>query len=420
MAVESPEPEGQANEEPGPSEASPRAHADLFLGSDLATRFTVVGKLPSTGQVVALDLDQPKAIGVFGYMGSGKSYLLGALMEGAAMPIQGLSTMRSPLAVVVFNYRRNAADRFELSSLSSPNREPKDVERLATDYGAAPQAVAGLDVLCMPGETAGRAAEYAGATVRELYFDPRFLDVEDWELLMGEPGSDAVFARVIRSTLQDLRRQGGITTDGIRAMIEEKLPRGSLGAAEIRLDAAERIVSTSEGIDFGQILRPGRVLAIDLRQPMFNRDDAMKLILVCANQIAKQKTTFNKLVVFDEAHEYMTEAFGERFDARIRYMRHEGSSYVFATQDVASVPTSIRRHLGTNFVFSLETRDNIADIAKAAPEFAGLKLQHLESGTCYATSTRSTDSVFRSPRLVAVRPRVTAHGGQSRIFDGDE
>jgi hypothetical protein len=142
----------------------------------------------------------------------------------------------------------------------------------------------------------------------------------------------------------------------------------------------------------------------------------MKMILVCANQIAKQRTSFNKLVVFDEAHEYMTEAFGERFDARIRYMRHEGSSYIFATQDVGSVPVEIRRHLGTNFVFSLETRDNIDDMLRAAPELQGLQLQHLEPGTCYVTSSRSTGNLFRAPRLIRVRPRATRHGGRSRIF----
>lgn len=98
-------------------------------------------------------------------------------------------------------------------------------------------------------------------------------------------------------------------------------------------------------------------------------------------------------------------------------MRHEGSSYVFATQDVASVPTGIRRHLGTNFVFSLQTRDNIADMVRLAPEFASVPLQHVEPGSCYVTSSASTGDFFAAPRLVKVRPRATAHGGKSRIFD---
>lgn len=320
---------------------------------------------------------------------------------------------------MVFNYRRNSADRFELSSVAAPNDEPADVARLKAEFGADPSRVANLHVLCLPGELHGREAEYEGATASELYFHPGSLDVEDWELLMGEPGSDAVFARTIRTTLQELRRTGVISVDGVREQLAERLQRGSLAAAELRLEAVERIVSETRGLDFGTLLAPGRVLVIDLRQPMFNRDDAMKLILVCASQIAKQRTAFNKLVVFDEAHEYMTEAFGERFDARIRYMRHEGSSYIFATQDVGSIPVEVRRHLGINFVFSLETRDNINDMVKAAPEFSGLQLQHLEPGTCYCTASKSTGNLFRAPRLIRVRPRATRHGGKSRIFDED-
>lgn len=400
-----------------PASGSTPARADAIVGSEASARYTVLGKLANSGQVVGLDLDHPKAIGIFGYMGSGKSYLLGSIVEGAATSLPGLNELEAPLAVVVFNYRRNAADRFELSSLSSPNEEPDDLRRLDSDYGASAAALPDVHVLCLPGELRGREEEYAGTTASELFFDPASLDVEDWELLMGEPGGEAVFARETRSILQELRHSPqGISVEQVRELLSERLSRGSFAAAELRLRPIERLVSAERGVDFGSILKPGRVLTIDLRQPMFSRADAMKLILVCANQVAKQKTAFNKLVVFDEAHEYMTEAFGERFDARIRYMRHEGSSYIFATQDVGSIPAEIRRHLGIQFVFSLETRDNIADMQRVAPEFAGTDLQHLEAGTCLIRSARSTDGLFNVPKLLRVRPRATQHGGRSRIF----
>jgi hypothetical protein len=38
------------------------------------------------------------------------------------------------LAVIVFNYRPNAADRFDLCSLATPHANPADVERLRADY----------------------------------------------------------------------------------------------------------------------------------------------------------------------------------------------------------------------------------------------------------------------------------------------
>jgi hypothetical protein len=66
----------------------------------------------------------------------------------------------------------------------------------------------------------------------------------------------------------------------------------------------------------------------DLRQPLFNKDDALRFFLVCANHISQVQGGFNKLVVFDEAHEYMSDAFGEKIEARTRLMRHEGTSYV--------------------------------------------------------------------------------------------
>src|SRR5262245_5301167 len=81
--------------------------------------------------------------------------------------------------------------------------------------------------------------------------------------------------------------------------------------------------------NFSELLRPGRALVVDLRQPLFNKDDALRFFLVCANQVSRVQGRFNKLIVFDEAHEYMSEAFGERMESRIRQMRHEGTTYVF-------------------------------------------------------------------------------------------
>src|SRR5690242_12530411 len=101
-----------------PSLSAPRA---FIVWSAPTTRWATIGKLVNNDEPVALDLDHPKTIGIFGYMGSGKSYLLGDLIESAAVPIVGINVLPAPLAVVVFNYRRNASDRFELSSLSLPN-----------------------------------------------------------------------------------------------------------------------------------------------------------------------------------------------------------------------------------------------------------------------------------------------------------
>lgn len=390
----------------------------VFLGWSSATsRWALVGKLHGNNEGVALDLDHPKTIGIFGYMGSGKSYLLGNIIESAAQSIEGINQLSNPLAVVVFNYRRNAADRFELSSLSIPNQNDRDIDRLRSEYNAGPRALRDTHVLCLPGElTPERRSEYGEMEATELFFNPHTLGAEDWELLMGEPGSEAVFARTIRNTLVDLRSKGAIDFDSFEENVAERLTGQSRTAAALRFDFVRRYISGEQGCDFSRLLKPGRVLTIDLRQPLFNKEDALRFFLVCANQISRVQGSFNKMVIFDEAHEYLSDVFGERMESRIRLMRHEGTSYVFATQDVGSIPPQISRFLTTRFVFDLGTRENVNDLEKVAPDFRGFQLAGMQPGRCFVQSNQSTSGIFGRPREVIIRPRVTQHGGQSRIF----
>lgn len=393
-----------------------------FIGwNETTTRWGIIGRLPGLNEPVALDFDHPKTMGIFGYMGSGKSYLLGNIMESALEEIPGINTLTAPLSVIIFNYRRNASDRFELSSLTLPNQKKTDVEELASTFGAQPKGIKDVLVLSLPGELNDlRKEEYGLAGSSELFFAPDKLSVEDWELLMGEPGSNAVFARTIRSVLLDLRLLGEITFENLQDRVLSKLGKQSAKAAELRFEFVQRYLSEKRGTNFESLLKPGRALVIDLRQPLFNKDDAMRFFLVCANSISKVQGQFNKLIVFDEAHEYLSDEFGEKLDNRIRNMRHEGTSYVFATQDVGSIPTAIRRFITTRFVFSLGTRQNVEDLIKFAPEFKEQKLLGIDAGFCWVQAGQSIHNLFERPRLVQIRPRATQHGGASRIFTSEE
>ena len=389
----------------------------------LRNRWNVVGKLKETGELIALDLDEAKAIGVYGYMGSGKSYLLGVLTEGATAKIPGINALEHPLAVVVFNYRRIATDRFELASLAYPNANETDVEKLRADYGAFPREISDISVVYVPGELKPqRQAEYGALKSHELFFDPERLTVEDWELLMGDPGSEAVFARTIRSVLFDLHAADDVSLESLETQVMNRLTGASKSAAQLRFEFVRRHLSEQAGIDFRDLVRPGRVTVIDLRHPLFTKESALRFFLVCANQIS-QLHGFNKMIVFDEAHEYLSDAFGDKLESRIRQMRHEGTSYIFATQDVNSIPLSIRRFITTNFVFNLGTRENVEDLLRSNPEFKDLPLTGMPRGMCLMQSGESTDQVFGRPRKVLIRPRVTQHGGATRVYltaEGDE
>ena len=230
----------------------------------------------------------------------------------------------------MFNYRRNASDRFELSSLSVPNQDERDVVALSREYNASPSKLKDVHILCLPGELRSeRQREYGDLPAQELFFNPLTIGVEDWELLMGEPCSEDVFASTIRNTLIDLRASEDVTFESLEQQVLARLTGQSRTAARLRFDFVRRYISEDRGADFEQLLKPGRVLIVDLRQPLFNKDDALRFFLVCANQISRVQGRFNKVVFFDEAHEYLSEAFGERMESRIRLMRHEGTSYAF-------------------------------------------------------------------------------------------
>lgn len=393
---------------------------DILIGAkELTSRWTIVGKTPRTEESVALDLNNPKTLGVFGYMGSGKSYFLGTLIEGAAQEIEGINRLRNPLSVVVFNYRQQASDRFELGSLTAGNRDSQQVERLESQYRAAPRGLEDVHVLKLPG-TGDRQDEYQGLHTHEMYFDPVGLSLEDWELLMGEPESNRVYAQTIRHCLNRLHQSGDqVTLENLMARVEEQLSGSSLNAAKRRFDFARDYLSEDRGVDFNRLLKPGRVVIVDLRKSLFKKEDALRFFLICARQVSKVQGEFNKLVIFDEAHEYLSDEFGARMESRIRLMRHEGTSYVFATQDVDSIPEEVRRFITTTFVFELGTRQNVNDlISRFGKVYEGESLLSRETGSCLIQANKSTNDIMAKPRDVIIRPRVTSHGGETRIHDG--
>jgi len=398
----------------------PQSPPGYYVGdTKVGRRWTILGKMVSDGLHVGLDLDYPKVIGVFGYMGSGKSYLLGSLTEAAVKPIPGINSLPAPLAVIIFNYRRNYRERFELASLVHPNDVAHDVEVLRVEYNARPTGLDDLHILCLPGElNDSRRQEYGDIPASELVFRTVDLDMEDWELLMGQPSSDRVYAQAIRLALRDLHGEGQrIDLERLAERLQH-LPAGSQTAALQRLDFARHYLSAGEGSDFGELVKPGRVLIIDLRGQLFKMDDALRFFLVCANQVGRVQGAFNKLVIFDEAHEYLSEAFGQKIESRVRYARHEGATYLFATQDVRSIPGMVRRWIQTKIVFNLGTHQNAGDLVRFAPGFKGCDLLAMPTGQCLVSSNRSLNQVFREPQLVEARPRVTKHGGGTKIFSG--
>jgi DNA phosphorothioation-dependent restriction protein DptH len=146
------------------------------------------------------------------------------------------------------------------------------------------------------------------------------------------------------------------------------------------------------------------------------------LFVVMLRIFAAQKyetRVFNKLVVFDEAHKYMTESalIGQVVET-IREMRHQATSVVIASQDPLSVPrpvielTSI---LVLHRMTSPQWLKHLKSAIGALDELTEMQVAALKPGEALVWAQRSTDKrVSVQPQKLVIRPRFTQHGGGTR------
>jgi hypothetical protein len=96
-----------------------------------------------------------------------------------------------------------------------------------------------------------------------------------------------------------------------------------------RLGFARRWISDDRPYDWGAVLREGSLNVFDLRMQTMSPAEALKLCLVVTDLIRRTRNGVNKVVVFDEDHEYLDckELVGE-FENAITQIRHDGLSFV--------------------------------------------------------------------------------------------
>ena len=74
----------------------------------------------------------------------------------------------------------------------------------------------------------------------------------------------------------------------------------------MRLDLAAEYIN--DGTSLTEVVRPGRLIIVDLRDEFIEKDEALGLFVVLLQLFADARIdgrSFNKLVVFDEAHKYI-------------------------------------------------------------------------------------------------------------------
>jgi hypothetical protein len=411
---------------PPPSQRQPiqadTSLAQVVIGDTVldSTHLGLLGTLRDDGRRLAISLTKPQCMVVLGYMGSGKSYSLGVVIENALLAVPNLIQQTRPLCVVAFNYRRNPESRFEYGGFKLSNSSSQQVAALRENYGAEPQAVQTVNVFGYEPELARRRGEYGDLPMLPIQFRSDELGAEHWEILMKPPSPQAEYMDVIRDIIQKLFYQERLNFKNLEKNIvtDERLSPSQRRRAMNRLSFAERWVCDERPYEWGDLLQEGSLNVFDLRMQTMEPSEALKLCLIVTDLVRRTRNGVNKMVVFDEAHEYVDckELIGELENA-ITQIRHDGLSFVLASQFPERIPERIFKYLLTRLIFKLPTQKAINYVRKAAPNLEALSPQRvsnldLEQGVCFVqTDDDCTDPLLRVPQLLEVRTRCTQHSG---------
>lgn len=396
-----------------------RVAYDIMLGATGTTpQYGLIGEV--SGRKVALDLNQTHTISLFGVQGGGKSYTLGSVAEMASLQIPGINHLPEPLSTVIFHYSPTMDYKPEFTSMVGENRVEEQVRTLKEVYGANPKALTDVLLLVPADKIEERQAEYPNIEVRPLQFSASELKASHWKFLMGAVGNQATYIRQIMRIMKAMRDD--ISLEGLRAGIDAStVPDHLKELARMRLDLASEYINDATSLT--DMIRPGRLIIVDLRDEFIEKDEALGLFVVLLQLFADARfegCSFNKLVVFDEAHKYIESPdLVAGLIEVVREMRHKGVSIMVASQDPPSVPVSLIELSSQIIMHKFNSPAWLKHIQKANAALGNLtpeRMALLKTGEAYIWSSKATDDSFSKGAIkLRCRPRVTQHGGATRL-----
>lgn len=393
--------------------------ADITLGvTHSSPQCGVIGDL--AGKNVVLDLNQTHTISLFGVQGGGKSYTLGSIIEMASMNIPAISLLPAPLATVVFHYSKTQDYQPEFASMRVANDDADQLKILAERYGAHPQALGDVVLLAPTDKVDARREEFPGIEVMPLLFAASELQAAHWMFLMGAVGNQSLYLKQITQLMRQCRNDLSLT--GLRSAIQNSAMADNVQQTALsRLELASQYI-TDQATPFSGLIRPGRLVIVDLRDEFIGKDEALGLFVVMLQLVSEAKIPnkpFNKLVVFDEAHKYIEnpELVSGLIEV-VREMRHKGTSILVASQDPPSVPISLIELSSCIVMHRFNSPQWLKHIQRANAALGGLtpeQMAALRSGEAFVWSSKSTDDRFsRGAIKIKCRPRITRHGGATK------
>lgn len=395
---------------------------DTMVGNDSTDihQYGLLGIQKSNQHRIALDLSETSAISLFGVQGAGKSYTIGTIIEMVLKPFENINSLPRPLGGVIFHFSESMDYAPEFTSMKRPNDKDSEIRILLEKYNAKPSAVDDIVLLVPQAKVDERKAEYPNIPVLPIAFNSNELNIESWKFLLGALDNEAMYLKQINAIMRTMRKN--ITLSGIREKVKASnlLEKKQKTLAEQRLQFAEEYIE--DNYHLGEVLRPGRLVIVDLRDEFIDKDDALGLFVVMLNIFANIQQynglSFNKCIVFDEAHKYMdNKDLTKNIVTAIREMRHKGVSVVIASQDPPSLPTEIIELCSILLMHKFNSPSWLKHIQKAITPTQNItpnEMASLSPGEAFLWASKSSDKQIQNkPVKIQTRPRVTKHGGET-------
>lgn len=394
---------------------------DIMVGKTSGSeQFGILGESINGHRKIAIDLSETNTISLFGVQGGGKSYTIGTVTEMTLKQFSNVNLLPAPMASVIFHYSESMDYAPEFTSMIYANDEAGQLKKLKDVYGAEPGNIEDVIMLCPIDKVEERQEEYPSIEIHPIAFHSTDLNVQDWMFLLKAVGNESTYINQLRAIMRANRKN--LNLEGLKQSVEAS----PLLSTSQKALAIQRLAFADDYIDdtrkLGSLLKPGRLIIVDLRDEFIDKDDALGLFVIMLNIFSGVKQyeghNFNKFIVFDEAHKYMdNKDLTSTIVTAIREMRHKGVSMMIASQDPMSLPTEIIELSSIMLMHKFNSPQWVKHVQKSITQLQTLSsadMANLIPGEAYLWATKSTDKgVTTRPMKVSTRPRVTKHGGDT-------
>ena len=407
------------DEDTSTCEQIPPVHFDTLVGGNsLSGQFGLLGIQKANKRKIALDLSETTTISLFGVQGAGKSYTIGTIVEMVLKKIPNVNQLPSPLAGVIFHYSESMDYAPEFTSMNHVNDKTLDIQTLLEQYKASPTSIDDIVLLTPKAKVQERKAQYPDIDVRPIAFKSSELNVKDWQFLLGAIGNDSMYIKQINSIMRNIRNNLSLASLRTEVQNSPLLTNTQKALSAQRFQFAEEYIDDTA--ELSAVLKPGRLVIVDLRDEFIQKDEALGLFVVMLNIFSSvtenEGRRFNKFIVFDEAHKYMdNKDLTNNIVTAIREMRHKGVSLMIASQDPPSLPSEIIELSSVVLMHKFNSPAWLKHIQKSITSLSHVQdteMAALSPGEAFLWSNKSTDKQIETrPVKIVTRPRVTKHGG---------